>query len=208
MINIMYYILGFVGKKVDEVKLKSIIKTLHKDDYKKPDINLIVNITFLSESLLDDSLSNQLKSLNTNMSLEYRNKENILLDIYRNKINGYINDDTSTITYIIINNVCNKTVLELVRSYKYHKLYFMSNNKKPSTNIDFYTYRFINKIIKVFYGYVYLEHLYEYNDEWINIDIKGEYDFKILDSIKNIRNVVHKTLKDYRLINKYLGVHK
>ena len=102
----MYYILGFVGKKVDEVKLKSIIKTLHKDDYKKPDINLIVNITFLSESLLDDSLSNQLKSLNTNMSLEYRNKENILLDIYRNKINGYINDDTSTITYIIINNVC------------------------------------------------------------------------------------------------------
>lgn len=205
----MYYILGFVGKRVDEVKLKNIIKTLHKDDYKNPNVNLRVDITFLSESLLDDSLNNQLKCLNTNLSLEYRNKENILLDIYRNKIQEYANDDdVHTITYIIINNITNKYVLELVRNFKYNQIYFLSNNKKPIKQIDFYTYRFINKIISVFYGYNYLEHLYQYSDLWINIDVKGEYDFKIIDSIKSIRNIIHKKVKDYNLINKYLGIHK
>ena len=196
----MYYILGFVGQRIDELKIKGIIKSLHKDDYKTPKYNLRVNVIFLSETLLDDSLHNQLKFLNTTMNLSYKNKNDILLDIYQNKIKETIYDDLTTITYIIINDIKHEDIITLMRKFDFHQLYFFSKNKKPLRKTDYYAYIIINKIIQVFYDTNYLEHLYTTDDLWINPSVKGEFDYKILDSIKNLRQSIHKKIDEYMLI--------
>lgn len=202
----MYYILGFVGKYIDEIRIRNIINSMHKEDYKTPNVNLKVNVVFLSERVFDESIQNQLTTLNSNLNLEFKNKKEILFDIYRNKINESINN-YGEITYIIVNNICDINILNLIKSYRHNKIYFLSNNKCPVSNIDFYTYKFINKLIFMLYGYVYLEHLYERSDEWINIDIKGEYDFKIIDSIKSIRQFIHNKLHNDIKLKRAFGVN-
>lgn len=201
----MYYILGFVGKYVDESRIRNLIIGMHKEDYKTPNVNLKVNVIFLSERMLDESLKNQLSSLNSNLKLELKNKINIVYDMYRNKINDSIHN-YGEITYIIINDIKDKNILSLAKSYRYSKIYFISNNKCPMSNLDFYTYTFVNKLIFFLYGYVYLEHLYEKGDEWININIKGEYDFKLIDSIKMIRKFIHNNIQNSIKIKKVFGV--
>ncbi len=203
----MYYIIGFIGKKIDENRIRNLIRSLHKEDYKRPDINLPVNITFLNETILDESMSNQLRCLNSNINIEYKNKDTILLDIYTNKIAEYTSTNLNNITYIIINDISNKEVLGLIRKYTFHKIFYISDNKKPITNTDYYTYKFINGVIKLFYGKVFLEHLYNTNDVWIS-NKKGEYDFKLTDTLAAIRKTLHNTIIDYKNINKHLGIGK